>query len=242
MTAGPKLRANSRMIISMIPLHEMTPDMIAEALETVPKYGPIDFESLIANTIGAIHQIPRIFYQETGIRYQPKQIEAYFGRSSGGINHVATNLYQCWLRGRGRDRHHTYGMVFAQTSVKASLSYERHGIRLIDVLKKEDGLCISNRTLSAKGGVGTTEPGFLYMTFRLLKHESEPARELTYAQIRDCVRREKDRLAKLAEDAHAPARDLQVAFHAGLERANNLDHVGHCKVKRIDYDTIEQAS
>jgi len=30
---------------------------------------------------------------------------------------------------------------------------------------------------------------------------------------------------------------LQVAFKTGLERANNLDHVGHCKVKRIDYNT-----
>ena len=236
MQAQPKLRGNSRMLISMIPLREMTPDMIADELHTVPKYGPIDFTALVENTIGAIHQIPNIFYQETRIPYQPKQIEAYFGRSSGGSSHPAGNLYQCWLRGV-RERSHTYRMVFAQTPIKASLKYERHGIHLIEALREIDGLCISNRTLTAKGGVGSNEPGFLYMTFRLLKEESEPALELTYEQIRDCVRRKKDELASLAEDTESPIRELQVAFKAGLERANTLSYRGDCKVKRIDYSS-----
>jgi len=236
MTAGPKLRGNSRAIIPMVPFSGMTPGMIADVLQAVPKYGPTDFRALIENTIGAIHQVPKIFYQETGIPYQPKQIEAYFGRSSGGSNHVAWNLYQCWMRG-ARERSHTYGMVFAQTTIKASLRYEKHGILLIEALKEVDGLCISNRTLTAKGGVGSNEPGFLYMTFQLLRKESEPARELTYEEIRDCVRCEKEKLARLAEDTQSPVRELQVAFKTGLERANNLDHVGHCKVKRIDYNT-----
>jgi hypothetical protein len=48
-----------------------------------------------------------------------------------------------------------------------------------------------------QGDVGSNEPGFLYMTFRLLREESEPAKELTYEQILDCVHREKDRLNDL---------------------------------------------
>ena len=233
MPAQPKLRGNSRMLIPMIPLREMTPDMIADELYTVPKYGPTDFRALIENSIGAIHQIPYIFYNETKIKFQPKQIEAYFGRSSGGSTHVATNLYQCWSRGV-RDRKHTYGMVFAQTSIEDSLKYERHGIHLIQALKEVHGLCISNKTLTPKGGVGNIEPGFLYMTFRLLKEESEPAVELTYEQILDCVRLRKDELASLAEDTESPIRESQVAFKAGLERANTLNFVGNHKVKRID--------
>lgn len=234
MPVESKFRGNSRTLIPMIPLNGMTPDMIADALQAVPMYGPTDFRALVENTIGAIHQVPRIFHQETGIPYQPKQIEAYFGRSSGGSNHVAWNLYQCWMRGV-RERSHSYGMVFAQTSIKASLKYEKHGILLIEALKKEDGLCISNRTLTAKGGVGSNEPGFLYMTFRLLRKESEPARELTYEQIRDCVRSEKEKLARLAEDTKSPVRELQAAFRTGLERANTMNHFGGYQVKRIDY-------
>lgn len=230
-----QLRRNCRMIIPMMPFSGMTVDMIADVLQTVPKYGPTSFRSLVENTIGAIHQIPWILYRETGIKYQLKQIEAYFGRSSGGNNHVALNLYQCWTRG-ARERSHTYGMVFAQTTINASIKYERHGILLINVLKEEDGLCISNRTLTAKGGVGNNEPGFLYMTFRLLTKESEPAQELTYEQIRDCVRREKERLASLAKSDDLPVQTLQVAFKAGLEKANNINHLGSCKVKRIDYN------
>ena len=221
------------MLIPMIPLRVMTPDMIADALHSVPIYGPTDFRALVENTIGAIHQIPYILYQKTNIKYQPKQIEAYFGRSSSGSTHVATNLYQCWSRGV-HDRVHTYGMVFAQTPIEDSLKYERHGIHLIKALKAVHGLCISNRTLTAKGGVGNNEPGFLYMTFRLLKEESEPAVELTYAQILDCVRRRKDELASLAEETESPIRESQAAFKAGLERANTLSFRGDCKVKRID--------
>lgn len=235
MPVESKLRGNSRALIPMIPLTGMTPDMIADALQTVPKYGLTDFRALVENTIGAIHQVPRIFYQETGIPYQPKQIEAYFGRSSGGSNHVAWNLYQCWMRGV-RERSHTYGMVFAQTTIKASLRYEKHGILLIEALKEVDGLCISNRTLTAKGGVGSNEPGFLYMTFQLLRKEPEPARELTYEEIRDCVRCEKEKLARLAGDTQSPVRELQAAFRTGLERANTMNHFGGYQVKRIDYN------
>ena len=237
MPEGPQLRRNPQMIIPMIPFTGMTVDMIADVLQTVPRYGPTSFRSLVENTIGAIHQIPRIVYRETGIQYQPKQIEAYFGRSSSGNSHVAFNLYQCWMRG-AHERSHTYGMVFAQTTINASLKYERHGILLINALKEEDGLCISNRTLTAKGGVGNNEPGFLYLTFRLLTKESEPARELTYDQIRDCVRREKEKLASLANSADSPFSTLQLAFKAGLEKANDINYLGSCNVKRIDYNSV----
>ena len=233
MAVEPRLRGNSRTVIEMVPLSEMTPDIIADVLRSVPKYGPMEFRSLVENTIGAIHQIPRIFHKETGIEYQPKQVEAYFGRSSAGSAHVALNLYQCWLR--GRERGHTYGMVFAQTAIRDSFRYERHGILLIEALREENGLCISNRTLTAKGGKGTNEPGFLYMTFRLLKKEPEPGGELTYEQIRDCVRRMKDEMAQLAQDMGVPGRCLEVALKSGLERANDLGHKGDCQVKRIDY-------
>ena len=232
MLARPKLTANSRMLIPMIPLSEMTPDMIADALQAVPHYGPAEFVSLVENTIGAIHQIPNIFHEKTGIQYQFKHIEAYFGRSSGGSNHVATNLYSCWKRGVN-ERVHTYGMVFAETAIKSSLKYEKHGILLIEALKAVDGLCISNRTLSPKGGVGSTEPGFLYLTFRLLRKESEPARELTYDEILDCVRRGKEKFARLAEDTKSPVKEMQAAFRTGLESANTINYFGGYKV--IDY-------
>ena len=123
MTAGPKLRGNSRAIIPMVPFSGMTPGMIADVLQAVPRYGPTDFRALIENTIGAIHQVPKIFYQETGIPYQPKQMEAYFGRSSGCSNHVAWNLYQCWMRGaRERNVSMSLGHLPLAFSVEPRLS------------------------------------------------------------------------------------------------------------------------
>lgn len=76
------------------------------------------------------------------------------------------------------------------------------------------------------------------MTFRLLRAESEPAKELTYEQILDCMRREKDRLEGPAENTESSVRALQVAFKTGLKRANTLSYQGDCKVKRIEYHTI----
>lgn len=237
--AGPyehprrKLKANPRMVIPMIPLAKMSASTIGQLLPHVPEYGPTDFRSLVENTIGAIHQVPHIFHEQTQIKYQLKQVEAYFGRSSSGVSDIAQNIYSCWVRGR-EERGHNYGMVFAKTSIKASLKYERHGILLIEALRQEDGLCISNKTLTARGGVGSIEPGFLYMTFRLLRKTPEPARELTFEEIRDCVRKMKTELSDLAVEMKIPEKDVRDAFQHGLEQANNVENRGRYKV--INYE------
>lgn len=230
-----KLKSNPRMIIPMIPLAKMSASTIGQLLAHVPEYGPADFRSLVENTIGAIHQVPHIFHEQTSIKYQLKQVEAYFGRSSSGVSDVAQNLYSCWVRGR-EERGHEYGMVFAKTSIKASLKYERHGILLIEALRQEDGLCISNKTLTARGGVGSIEPGFLYMTFRLLRKTPEPARELTFEEIRDCVRKMKAELSSLAVEMKVPENDIRDAFQHGLVQANNVENRGRFKV--INYDAM----
>jgi hypothetical protein len=94
-------------LIPMIPLSGMTPDIIADVLQTVPRYGPTDFRSLVENTIGAIHQISRFSMEKQESRTSP----------------IDRSLF--W-----------------------------------SVIWWQDGLCISNRTLTAKGGVGSNEPGF----------------------------------------------------------------------------------
>ncbi len=230
-----KLKSNPRIVIPMIPLAKMSASTIGQLLPHVPEYGSSDFRSLVENTIGAIHQVPHIFHEQTRIKYQLKQVEAYFGRSSAGGKDVAQNLYSCWVRGR-EERGHEYGMVFAKTSISASLKYERHGIHLIEALRQEDGLCISNKTLTAKGGVGKTEPGFLYLTFRLLRKTPEPARELTFEEIRDCVKRMRTELSALAVELKVPDKEISAAFEHGLVQANNVANHGRYKV--INYDSV----
>ena len=67
----------------------------------------------------------------------------------------------------------------ALTSIKATAHFERFGIAYLEQLKANNGLCISNKTLYAKGNVGTTEPGFLYMTFQIIPQQEEDFAKMT---------------------------------------------------------------
>ena len=67
-------------------------------------------------------------------------------------------------------------MVFGTTGIQDSERFERWGIKLVNQLKKLDGLCIANRSGFAIGPHGTHEPGILYITFRFINsHETSHA-------------------------------------------------------------------
>jgi hypothetical protein len=85
-----------------------------------------------------------------------------------------------------KDRGDIFGLVFAQTTIKASTNFERWGIRLIEILKERNGLCISNKTRHAGGNTGRTGPGFLYMTFHY-EDVNEPGFVLTQSEIDEAV-------------------------------------------------------
>jgi hypothetical protein len=230
-----KLPSNPMSVIPIFPLEALTLSDIDTAIEETPEYGATDFRQLVCNTIGAIHQIPILFYRKTGIEYQLKQIDAYFGRSSSGSQALGANLWQR-LRAGAEQREHDYGMIFAKTSIAASLGYERHGIRLLEVLHKMDGLCISNNSFSAIGRVGSVEPGYLYMTFRMLDYEPRPARELTKEQIRRLVQEYRAELH--SEGGRGRERSLDAVlngFEIGLSTANDVNAHGAYKPKLIDY-------
>jgi hypothetical protein len=203
-------------------LDDLTLDEVEHLAVNATRYGAAEFTRLVENTVGAIHQIPGYFFRSTGSKYELKQIEAYFGRSSGAAN-GETNLYQR-LRA-GVKRGHTHGFVFASSAIKHSLRYERHGIGLLDALREQAGLCISNNSLSAIGRVGAHEPGYLYVTFRLLRTCPELARELTQAEIRDICRRMRDELGD----------DLE-GFKRGLETANDTHWGGTQTLKRANFN------
>lgn len=225
-----QLPSNPDSIVSIFPLATVTLPDIDEAIHEAPQYGEVEFRALVRNTIGAIHQIPRLFYRRTGTKYQLKQIEAYFGRSSCGSSAIASNLAQRLRAGR-EQREHEYGMIFAKTSIQASLRYERHGIRLLEALRDMDGLCISNNSFAAVGRVGSVEPGFLYMTFRMLDEEPEAAHELTKEEIKELVREYRNEIgAKSKDDAAAVD-----GFEVGLKAANDVDFHGERKAKLIEH-------
>lgn len=229
--SSKQLPSNPDTVIPIFPLAAATLPDIDEAIEEAPVYGEFDFRELVCNTIGALHQIPRLFHKKTGIRYQLKQVEAYFGRSSCGASAVATNLSQRLRAGR-EQREHEYGMIFAKTSIRASLRYERHGIRLLQALQDMDGLCISNNSFAAVGRVGAVEPGFLYMTFRMLEDEPEAARELTKEEIKELVREYRREIGARSRENDAAVE----GFEVGLETANNVNFRGEHKAKVIKYD------
>ncbi len=224
-----QLPSNPKSVLPILPLAEITLSDIAAAIKDAPTYGAFDFRDLVSNTIGAIHQIPLLFHRTTGVEYQLKQVEAYFGRSSGS-QMMGFNLSQRLRAATARG--HDWGMIFAQTSVKASLKYERHGIRLLDVLREMDGLCISNNSFHAVGRTGLTEPGFLYMTFRILDDEPDPARELTKDEIKKLVR---DYRAEILREPSKASDDALAGFEAGLTTANDVNARGTYRPKLINY-------
>lgn len=228
--ASPKLPANMDSILPFLEIENATAKRIRPLLPHAPEYRSTEYTRLVENTIGAIHQIPRLYRKLTGRRIELKQIEAYFGRSSGGV----TNLRQRWAA--AKQRNHTYGLVFARCSVASSLAYERHGILLLDILRKHNGLCISNNSMSAGGKVGAAEPGLLYMTFRILDELPElPARELSRADIESIVRKNEHKFSQLANTKEEAA-NMSHAFAVGLDKANDTSASGALKLAHLPDD------
>lgn len=209
----------------------MTPEALVDFIDNAPEYGAAEFRRLVADAIGAIHQIPHIFYKAHGFKYELKHIEAYFGRSSWGPHGGGLNVYQRFVAGRD-ERDHEYGIIFARTSIPASLRYERHGILLLDALREADGLCISNNSFAGVGRTGSTGPGLLYVTFRLLGRRPALAREMTAAEIKEMVREYKSRLD---ENFGSDAAEARGAFESALKLANDTDHFGGQKLKKVNY-------
>jgi transcriptional regulator with XRE-family HTH domain len=219
-----KLPSSQKVSLNLGRLKSVTIDNVAGLVASAPHYpAPStrgEFTRLVENTVGAIHQIPGFVFRSTRKKYELKQIEAYFGRSSGAAVGEA-NLYGRFQAGIARG--HTHGFVLAVTTIKGSLAFERHGIRLLDVLKESDGLCISNTSLNAVGRVGKHEPGYLYVTFRLLEHCPELARELTREEIEEIVRRMQPEFGYNID-----------GLQRGLETANDPSYPGSVPLKHAD--------
>ncbi|MBV5308551.1 hypothetical protein [Chromatium okenii] len=225
------LPKNKNFELPIFSLENLTRDELKTFADQAPQYKSAQFKKLVSNTIGAIHQIPRLFHSIDGFEYQLKHIEAYFGRSSGAAsNHQCDNLYQRVCRAGFDERHHEYGMIFARTTLKDCALYEHHGIRLFEILRKTDGLCISNRSISAFGRRGTVEPGFLYITFRIIEEQEEAAQILTDRTIKELIEEDRKKRESSAEIE---------SIKAGLECANDVNHHGDYEItpdrKIIDY-------
>lgn len=204
----------------------MTSSSLEKILPLVPRYGAVEFRRLVENTIGAIHQIPPLLFKLEREKYELKQIQAYFGRSSASEGQVTRNLYNRFQTGM-RDRNHEYGMVFARCTIRHSLRYEHQGIRVLDVLKDNDGLCISNNSFYGAGRVGSTEPGYLYMTFRALRSTREhSARVLSKMDILEIVREREVEIDQEARDYREPKEDLVESLLSALVKANDTKYYG----------------
>lgn len=223
------IRPNPRSMIPALRLEDLTPALVTAALDRVPSYGPTGYRRLAEDTVGAIHQLPRLFRAASGELFDLKDIVAYFGRSSAARDEPGLNVYARFREGfqaRGDD----FGLIFAQTTIAASRAFERWGIALIDFMKSRDGLCISNRTQYCRGSVGSTEPGYLYMTFHFARGR-EAAGVLSQAEI--------DRGAREilpAIDGNMPSVDRRTmagATAACLDRANKLKWVGPRPVRLV---------
>jgi hypothetical protein len=221
------LRANSRMVIPMIALEDATPATMTALLEQVPAYEPREFRRLVENTVGAVHQLPLIFYRAGRRRIDLKDIEAYFGRSSAGSETPGQNIYGRFRA--HRERGHKYGLVFARTTIKDTLCYERWGITLINYLKKVGGLCIANSSRTCVGGVGSTEPGLLYLTFRTMSDETEHAETLTLKEIERGVEEIMSEIAP--ELSKRPKSVWAGATQHALSMANEPTFTGAAQVK-----------
>lgn len=216
-----KLPANPASVIPLMVLESATPATVTAMLDHVPKYGPREWRRLVSNTVGAIHQIPRVLRTRSLPSLDLKDVEAYFGRSSAGVSTPGSNLYGRFQAGLKRG--HKYGMVFAEVTISASLRLERFGISLIEQLKEADGLCISNKTLTARGNVGVKEPGYLYLTFTLTEGD-EHASILSQEEIDAAVA---SVLRDVGVAKGAQTKSLyEVAAREGLVLANDVRFVG----------------
>ncbi len=229
------LPKNAGFSLPIFPLVDVTPNSLFESvLPTVPRYEHVEFSRLVRNTIGAIHQIPLFFNRARGARYQLKQIEAYFGRSSGSPLHPAQNLYQRLYKGL-TERDHQYGMVFGTMKIRSSVRHEQQGINILTALKRNDGLCISNNSFHGGGRVGSTEPGYLYMTFRILRgRAARPARILSTEEILRVLKAMEEEIHSEAKASKESPGVVAQGLADGLRFANKVDLHGEFRVGGID--------
>lgn len=217
------LKKNASHRLPFIPLKDPTPGLVTDLLEHTPRYGATEFRRLVEDAIGAIHQLPGLLKNPKVPDLDLKDIEAYFGRSSAASGgRIGSNVANRFRTGRD-ERGHEYGMVLAATTLRASLNFERFGIALIEELKRRDGLCIANRSIAQRGPVGSTEPGFIYMTFRI-KASKEHASVLGPAEIRDAVREIVD--AVKGDDVPVARQVIREAATVGVSRANDTAYTG----------------
>lgn len=214
-----KLPSNDKFIIPMINLDEVSSSALTKMIENAPEYNRRQFKDLIKNTIGAIHQIPHIFSKSNSNRkIDLKNIEAYFGRSSAAADEPGKNIANRFKAHRDHaERQHIFGMIIAKTTIENTLLMERFGISIIETLKKKDGLCIANKTAYSKGGIGETEPGLLYMTFKIRNQEDDVANVLTNAQINAAVRMVMSELGLDIKENEPVASAAKLAFEASNE-------------------------
>lgn len=214
-----KLPSNSKFIIPMINLDEISPSALTTMIDNAPQYNRRQFKDLIKNTIGAIHQIPHIFEKvNSDDKIDLKSIEAYFGRSSAASDEPGKNIANRFKSHRDNiKRQHRFGMIIARTTIENTLLMERFGITIIDTLKKNDGLCIANRTGYSKGGVGENEPGLLYMTFKIIRKKEMSSMVLTNDQITAAVKSVMSDLGLNIKEYQPVASAAKLAFDAANE-------------------------
>lgn len=216
------IKPNLNNIIPAIVIDDkLNPAMISELIKHVPKYEPNEYRRLVDDAVGAIHQIPRIFKSAKGPQYDLKNIVAYFGRSSAGSQETGLNLYNRF-KAHKDTKNDNYGLVFAATTIDASLKFEKWGIHLIEILKKKKGLCISNKCSHAGGGKGKTEPAYLYMTFHYEK-AALPAPILSQQQIDNAVT---EIMGKYEKEPNNIKTIIHEGSQSGLMLANNVIYTG----------------
>lgn len=214
-----KLPSNEKFIIPMINLDEVSSSALSTMIDNAPQYNRRQFKDLIKNTIGAIHQIPNIFSKaNSNKKIDLKNIEAYFGRSSAAADEPGKNIANRFRAHRDHiDRKHIFGMIIAKTTIENTLLMEKFGISIIETLKKKDGLCIANKTSYSKGGIGETEPGLLYLTFKIKGLDDNPANILTNAQIKSAVKIVMKELGLDIKEDEVVASAAKLAFEASNE-------------------------
>jgi transcriptional regulator with XRE-family HTH domain len=227
----------SRRPIQLFRLKDATPRAIEDWIKQSPQYENGQYRALVKSTTGAIHRIPSIFFRGGGGKFDLKNIQGYFGRSSAGASGLADNLCQRFRLGYS-ERNDSWGMILAVTSIKASLQYEQFGISILKYLVKKRGLCISNKTEYPKGNVGTTEPGFLYFTFKINDASEMDAEVFSPKQTDDAV---KKILENPASKGLGNQDEIERAYLAAFNLANDTNFWGDNEVIVNDPKSIRSS-
>lgn len=223
----------TRRPIALFKLQDATPQTIEDLIEQSPTYEVCEIREFLHDAQGAIHQIPKVLLCEGARKLNLKNIQAYFGRSSAGARGKGDNLYQRFQCGI-KDREDTHGIILAVTSIKATTHLERFGIGYLEHLRTHNGLCISNATLYGKGNVGATEPGFLYMTFKICPQVEDYAQIIHPRQIAAAI---PSLLKRLGVNELGTRQEVKDAISMGLQQANDPSHTGNLELKPFVWPT-----